>query len=43
MSSKHPVWLETPIGFRWSQVVGEGDVLLAHSFLYFMINSIVLT
>lgn len=30
--SAHPVGLQVPIGFRWSQVVGEGDVLLAHSF-----------
>lgn len=32
--------LQICVGFRWSQVVDEGDVLRAYSLLYFMINII---
>lgn len=38
--SVSPIWLQSSTGFGWSHVVDERDVLLAHSFSYFMVSTI---
>lgn len=39
-SSACAVRLQNSIGFGWSHVVDEGDILFAHSFFYFIVNTI---